>query len=402
MLRTSQAISTTRSTLCLAVAETIVWAGVYYLFPALLSYWEAGFGWSKVEIAIALSLALIVSALLAPVAGRLIDRGHGRILLTSCGFLGGVMLALLPLVETQAQFYAVWIVLGAAMAGCFYEPCFAFIVHAHGPDARKVITRVTLIAGFAGTLSFPTSTFLADLYDWRVAAWTFSLLICGIATPLFWIGAGVKRVEAIAAPKQAPTGDRESVRLSAALRRPAFWQLAFAFTAITITHGVLINYLLPMLQDRGVSPAFAILLISMFGPMQVTGRLVMMTFERRLSIQGVCALSFGLLIVAAVCLIIAGDIPALLIAFVCCQGAGIGMTSIARPVVTASIFGRRYFGEISGGLATAVTFGNAMAPALGGVLLAFGGYDAILGAVAGLVLFGTISFALIYFADRRS
>ena len=69
-----------KSTWCLAIAETIVWAGMYYLFPALLSYWEAYYGWGKTDLAIAFSLALIVSALLAPVAGRLIDQGHGRVL----------------------------------------------------------------------------------------------------------------------------------------------------------------------------------------------------------------------------------------------------------------------------------------------------------------------------------
>ncbi|MGY8961508.1 MAG: MFS transporter, partial [Alphaproteobacteria bacterium] len=380
----STAFSTGRSTLCLAVAETIVWAGIYYLFPALLSYWESGFGWSKVEIALALSFALVTSALLAPFAGRLIDRGHGRVLLSACGFLGGIVLGLLPLVETQAQFYAIWIVLGAAMSGCFYEPCFAFVVYAHGADARKVITRITLVAGFAGTLSFPTASYLADSYDWRVAAWAFSAMICLIATPLFWFGAASPRAKT-GAPEKSPSlqeskpvAEVNGVRLSSALRHPAFWQLAFAFTAITITHGVLINYLLPLLDDRGVSSAFAVLLISLFGPMQVAGRLAMMGFERYLSIEAVCALSFGLLIIASLSLIFAGDTPALLILFVCCQGAGIGVTSIARPVVTAAIFGRRYFGEISGAIASNVTFGNALAPAMGGLLLAFGGYDAVL------------------------
>jgi MFS family permease len=403
MSKSIQAVSAGRSTLCLAVAETIVWAGIYYLFPALLSYWESGFGWSKVELALALSFALVSSALLAPVAGRLIDQGHGRVLLTACGFLGGVVLGILPLVETQVQFYAVWVVLGAAMSGCFYEPCFAFVVYAHGADARKIITRITLVAGFAGTLSFPTASYLADSYDWRIAAWAFSAMICLIATPLFWFGAAAPRTNSNSEKKAPASGvETTGVRLSSALRKPAFWQLAFAFTAITIAHGVLINYLLPLLNDRGVPTSFAVLLISLFGPMQVAGRLAMMTFERSMSIEGVCALSFGLLIVASLSLIFAGDAPALLTFFVCCQGAGVGVTSIARPVVTAAIFGRRYFGEISGAIATNVTFGNALAPAMGGLLLAFGGYDFILAAVFGLVLCGALSFALIYFAANQS
>ena len=63
----------------LAVAETLVWAALYYLFPALLLEWERDLGWSKTELAGALTLALVISALLGPVTGRLIDRGFGRV-----------------------------------------------------------------------------------------------------------------------------------------------------------------------------------------------------------------------------------------------------------------------------------------------------------------------------------
>ena len=62
----------------LAVAETIVWAAMYYAFPALLPAWEQDLGWSKTELSATFTLSLAVSALLAPVAGRLIDHGRGR------------------------------------------------------------------------------------------------------------------------------------------------------------------------------------------------------------------------------------------------------------------------------------------------------------------------------------
>jgi predicted MFS family arabinose efflux permease len=290
------------------------------------------------------------------------------------------------------------------MAGCFYEPCFSFVVHTHGDGARKVITRITLVAGFAGTLSFPTTAFLADMFDWRAGVWAFSGMICFIATPLFWIGAaplGVVRDAAAIVPKpgEAKQG-LLGLDLSAALRSPVFWLLAFAFTAITLNHGVLITYFLPLLAERGVAPSFAVLLISLIGPMQVAGRVAMMFCERWLSIQTMCGLSYGCLIVASICLIGAGDNPVLLIVFVCAQGAGIGVNSIARPVVTAAIFGRRHFGGISGAIATNVTIGNALAPTAGALLLIAGGYDAILATVLALIVGGTLGFGLAFVTGK--
>ena len=58
----------------LALAQLIVWASLYYSFPALLPDWEADLGWSKTQISGAFTSALLVTALLAPFAGRLIDR----------------------------------------------------------------------------------------------------------------------------------------------------------------------------------------------------------------------------------------------------------------------------------------------------------------------------------------
>src|SRR3546814_3029874 len=72
-----------RTMLALAFAETLVWAGVFYIFPALIAHWEADLGWSKTTVSGAFTAALVTSALCAPLAGRMIDAGHGRRLLRS-------------------------------------------------------------------------------------------------------------------------------------------------------------------------------------------------------------------------------------------------------------------------------------------------------------------------------
>ena len=62
----------------LALGETLVWAGLFYSFPALLPHWERDLGWSKTTLSGAFTLALVASAAAAPFAGRLVDRGRGR------------------------------------------------------------------------------------------------------------------------------------------------------------------------------------------------------------------------------------------------------------------------------------------------------------------------------------
>jgi len=54
---------------------------------------------------------------------------------------------------------------------------------------------------------------------------------------------------------------------------------------------------------------------------------------------------------AAMCLLFGGGTTGLIAAFVILHGAGWGVTSIVRPVITAEFLGRQGFGVISGMIA---------------------------------------------------
>ena len=83
----------------LAMGQTIAWAGLYYVFAALLLTWEQSLGWAKTELTIGLTAAVLVAAACAPLIGRLIDADKGRWVL-GLGTLGGAAaLALLSTAE---------------------------------------------------------------------------------------------------------------------------------------------------------------------------------------------------------------------------------------------------------------------------------------------------------------
>src|SRR3546814_1803909 len=50
----------------LAIAQTIVWAGLFYAFPALILRWETDFGWAKAELTGAVTLSIALSAVFSP------------------------------------------------------------------------------------------------------------------------------------------------------------------------------------------------------------------------------------------------------------------------------------------------------------------------------------------------
>ena len=388
-----------RAILPLAIAQTVVWAGVFYSFAGLLARWEADLGWSKSDLSAGLTLALIASAAFAPFVGRLIDRGKGRYLLTFGPVVAAILLLVLSQVQTQTQFLAVWILLGCTMAASLYEPCFAFITHHYGAEAKRPITLISLVAGFAGTVSFPTAFAIAEVGGWRLSIMVFAGLILLLTVPLTWIATGrIERALPFIPPSAKEPGATPPVRLIA---RPAFWFIAIAFAAITMNHGMMINHLMPLLQEQQLAPETVVLAASMVGPMQVAGRLAMMAAERHISMVRITSCAFGAMAVAALALLGTAAAPALIVVFVVLQGAGVGVNSITRPVVTAELLGRTGFGAISGTIAAITMTSYAIAPLAAGWPWGLGGYDVMFWICLVLALIATFSIPLAALQARQ-
>ncbi|MCZ7598824.1 MAG: MFS transporter [Gammaproteobacteria bacterium] len=203
----------------LAVAETLVWAITFYMFPAMLPTRERELGWSKTELAGAFTPALLLTAAVAPIAGRLVDRDHGRAAMVAGVMLAALMLVLLSTAATPLVFYAAFAGIGVAMGFSLYEPCFALVTHLLGDAARRAITAITLVAGFAGTVSFPLTHWLNASIGWRQALLVYAAIAVLVIVPLVLV-----------VPRGAAgghgTGTGTGFTVAKALRTPLFWLLA--------------------------------------------------------------------------------------------------------------------------------------------------------------------------------
>lgn len=371
-----------------AIAETLVWAAYYYSFPALLPTWEADLGFSKTALTGAFTLALIVSAVTAPIVGRLIDFGYGKVIFAGGAAAAATLLILLSQVTEIWQFYAIWFGIGIAMAGSLYEACFAIITYSMGERAKRAITIVTLVAGFAGTVSFPSAHLLTQLFDWRITVICFAVVIITVCIPLILYGCHHADQEAsYRAPKPTPSIRKAMVVTKA----PTFWLLGLTFFLLAFNHGMVISHMLPILDDRGLSESFAVLAASMIGPMQVTGRLIMLAFEKYVSVFAICCACFASAFIAGCALLFSSFSPLFIILFVLFQGGGYGVLSIIRPTVISELLGRKDFGTIAGLLAIGFMAGSAFSPTSASILWETGGYDLVIIVVAGIPIMAFLS-----------
>ena len=387
--------------LFLAVAQTILWAGLYYLFPALFARWELNLGFSKTAIASAFTSALIISSILAPLVGNLIDKGHGQKILIGSSILGAAGLIVLSFSSEFWVFFLTWSVIGIALSGCLYEPCFAYVTKVRGTKAKDAIIFITLIAGFAGTVSFPVANIFADLINWQASARLFAFVILLFVVPILFLS--TKNEDKHSINLNSSPDKISNYKLRDDLIRPEFSYLFFSFFVLALAHGMIITHIIPLLIERNISNSIQLLISASIGPMQVLGRIIMIILQKQnFSINIISTLTFLLKIIGTVFLIYANDNIYFLILFVIFQGSGAGMTSISRAVVTANIMGYERFGSVSGAMSIGFTGGTALSSFLGAQLWEWNGYDFMLKIVSILLIMGFISFVIALKTDQNN
>lgn len=168
----------------IGTAQILAWGSSYYLTAVLAGPVAADTGWSMAWIVGGLSLGFLVSGLVSPRVGRLIDAHGGRPVLAASAVLLACGLLTLGLAPTLPMFVGGWLVIGLGMGAGLYDPAFSALGRLYGDAARSAITHVTLFGGFASTVCWPLSAFLVDHLGWRGACLTYAAVHVGVVLPL--------------------------------------------------------------------------------------------------------------------------------------------------------------------------------------------------------------------------
>jgi MFS family permease len=251
----------------LGTSQTVAWASSYYM-PAILGAPIASALHLPTSVFFGLfSGALLLSAVVGPSVGRLIDRHGGRHLLIASNLVMAAGLLILAGAHSVIGLVIAWTVLGVAIGMGLYDAAFATLSSLYGREARSAITGITLIAGFASTIGWPITAVFLHEFGWRAACLMWAGLNILFAAPLNWLA--IPRHGMTAALPQAKTELRPSEPPRAAM--PI---LAFFFAATWFVQGAMAAHLPGLLQAAGASSTAAIAASALVGPAQVGARLV--------------------------------------------------------------------------------------------------------------------------------
>ena len=366
----------------LGATQTIAWASSYYM-PAILGAPIAAALHLPSGVFFGLfSAALLLSAVVGPSVGRLIDRHGGRSLLAASNLVIASGLIILAEANGIAGLVIAWAVLGVGIGMGLYDPAFAALTWLYGREARGAITGVTLIAGFASTIGWPLSAVFLHESGWRAACLIWAALNLLVACPINWLA--IPRHGAPPERPQATTGlsTEEPPRLAMPI-------LAFFFAATWFVQGAMAAHLPGLLQAAGASSTAAIAAAALVGPAQVGARIVEFGLLRSFHPVASARIASVLHPIGAAFLVALGA-PGI-IAFALLYGAGNGMITIAKGTLPLALFGPQGYGRRSGLLSVPARVLQSSSPFLFGLLLDRAGIGAV-GLSAGLCLaaFGSL------------
>ena len=344
--------------LALGTTQTLAWASSMYLPAILADPIARDLGVSSNWVFGAFSAALVLSALLGPRIGRQIDLVGGRPVLSMSNVVLGAGLVLLGFTTSIPMLVIAWLLLGVGMGAGLYDAAFAALGRIYGNAARRSITGITLIAGFASTVGWPLSAWGLETIGWRNTcfAWAAAHILIGLPINLLMLPA-VKGAKAavVAAVKPQIAIDRTMIIL------------AFVFAAAWTVTGAMAAHLPRLMEAAGATSTQAVFAGALIGPSQVIARIFEASFLSRYHPLVSTRLACLTHPIGAAILGLAGGGAASV--FAVFHGAGNGILTIARGTLPLAIFGPDNYGYRLGIIGAPARMAQAAAPLLFGLLI---------------------------------
>jgi len=372
----------------LGTTQTLSWGSTYYLPAILATPIAAEFGVSRATIFGIFSIALLLTAVLGPAAGRAIDQRGGRDVLALSNLVLAAGLVMMGLAPGLVVFCLAWAVLGVGMAMGLYDAAFATLAGLYGKEARNSITGITLIAGFASTVGWPASALMEAEWGWRGAClgWAALQILLGLPLNRFLL-------PPVPPPQKAAAG--ATVETGPPPRFMDMALLAFVLAAAGFAAAALGAHLPGLLESAGATTAAAVAAGALLGPAQVGARILEFGFLRKVDPM-VSARIAVLAHPLAVAVLFLGGAPVAAV-FVLIHGAGNGMLTITRGTLPLALFGPVGYGQRQGMITAPARASQAFAPYFFGLLVDAYGTGSLL-LTAGL---GLAALAALYLLKAR-
>lgn len=349
------------------------------------------FGWSRTEIAGAVSLGGVLAAVVSPMIGPVLDRRGARLILCLAVLSTGLATMALSLTQSLLVFYLLFVFARMVWAGPFDLGLYGALNNWF-VARRARATSIATLAQMSGLVALPIIAQLA-MRDggWRhgwVAIGTTVLAVGFLPVWLFVVrrpeDVGLQPDRIVTGGATPPSAEPRFSRANA-MRTGAFWLLSlYTVLVFPVQAGVSLHQA-PHLIERGFSPILAATVISFFSAMSAVASFGIGFLPRRWPLRYVMSVAAVLLASGTLGLIGVHAVETAYL-FAGLFGLGIGGVMTLLPMAWADYFGRESYGAIRGVALSLQVLAQAVGPVASGMLRdASGNYT------GSLILFGVLA-----------
>ncbi|MEZ5728456.1 MAG: MFS transporter [Burkholderiaceae bacterium] len=373
----------------IAFVTMAVSVSVRTAFSLLLPPLMDEFGWDRGLAAGAFSFGFLVSAVIGPMVGRVMDRYGPRVVIETGVVLMAVGLFIAPSIQTPWQLYAT---LGMLVgAGANLMSFTAQSLYLPNWFARRRALAISIAfsgVGVGAVVLLPwMQTIIVD-EGWRASCRAMAVLVLLVVAPLNLLVR--RRPQDLGllpdGDQRAPAGTTAAARASLqvvdpawaaiewtrgrALRTARFWWICFAFfTALIAWYAVQIHQT-KYLVEIGFSPMVAAWALGIVSVVGIPGQIGFGALSDRIGREWVWTIGCAGFVVCYLALIALEHSPStsLLYLMIASQGfLGYALTSVMAPIV-AEIFEGPHYGSIFGMVSVALVGGGAAGPWIAGAI----------------------------------
>jgi MFS family permease len=370
--------------LALCFLTTLTSAGVRSSPSVLIHPLEAEFGWSRMLIASAVSMNLLLFGIAAPISGWLLDRYGPRKVM-----LGSLTLLIVGVSGTMAmnqfwQFFLVWGVIVGLGAGGVGSVLTATIGN------RWFVARRGLALGILGSASSTGQIIFLPLFmamityaGWRMGSMAL-IVVALILLPLIYVfmrddpsevglepyGAGQSRAASsggVASLRGMRSGSA-TITAREVITHPTFWLLVGSFFVCGGTaNGLIGTHLIPHEIDLGIPQIAAASILGVMGGLNMVGTIFSGWMIDRVRPQRWLALVYVLRGVSLLMLPFVQNLPGFF-AFAVIYGLDWFATVPPSMAITADTFGKNNVGKVYGWIFMSHQIGAALMASAAGAL----------------------------------
>jgi MFS family permease len=365
----------------MVVISTYMGGVVFFGFTAFIGPIEAEFTtWSRFVTTSSVSLRGMESGLLAPFAGRLVDKYGPRRLIFIGSIIVALSLVMLSRINSLWMFYLSFAVLSLGMSTCTLTVPMSAV--ANWFHKKLGIASAFAIIGFGlSGILVPVIERLIFIHGWRD---TFLILAAGVIlviTPLSLVFRHKPQPygylpDGEQEPSAAPSSEvvqkspvERTWKVRDLLKNGIFWRITVAYICLMMLLAGVITNIMPYLESVGIERSAASFVtmsiaLSTIGSRLGFGWLADRRERKTLVVTGFAAMLIGFVLY----LNVSDKAFWLIIPFIILYSVGHGGNNALRPPMIVSYFGRANFGTVMGLMMGFCSIGSVLGAPLAGLV----------------------------------